>query len=163
MIRVRHNIFAIVLLAGLTVLMASGLVLSQPGAAQAAPAEIDPTACGETVAPNTYCSFSTDGTDVVIGGNSCTDVGSCLLLVNGTKIGDGSCVGLGACRLAGVTGGSSIIGDGSCAGKGACSEAGRDGGIGDSTIGGNSCVSGFKRAKAPGSVAGAAPSVATPA
>ncbi len=123
-----------------------------PGASFAATPQIAPSSCGGLGADGTNCSFAGDGTDVVIGPNSCNEANACRALENGVKInangstgscngqnacsdlgqdamvGSNSCNGEGACHFGGSNGGEFDVGDGSCDAQAACLGGGQDAG-----------------------------------
>lgn len=101
-------------------------------------AKIAKKSCGGTAVPNEFCSFAGDGTDVVIGNNSCNIEDACMDLANGVEIGSNACNGEDACSFIGTSGGMAEVGSGSCNSYKACYEAGYDG---EAEIGSNSCNS----------------------
>ena len=129
------------------VIVVSVAGLSATGTAEAAGPSISGSSCGQLLSAgpvSDYCTYETDGTNVVIGPNSCNVVDACTGIGNAVKInaggspsGDGSCNGDQACYYTGYDGGISNIGAGSCNDFHACSTAGAHGG--SSAIGNGSC------------------------
>jgi hypothetical protein len=110
----------------------TGLLLTGGSLAAKPPAgpNIAPSSCGGVPVPpsgNAFCSFESNGSNVVIGHGSCNVAGACFVLGNGIRIGNNSCNGDTACAEVGELGGSTVIGNSSCNGDFACDGAGYQG------------------------------------